>query len=126
MPGRVGRHGADGFHPRACAGEQPVELVLALKDGDNAAWAHKYTSSARVTAYNKGEPLSADSPLSEVALANVGREAHAYLYHIGEHHHGPAPRPGTPPPPQPCFPCGVAWRSANPRAEAGGNAVAVL
>lgn len=126
MPGRVGRHGADGFHPRACAGEQPVELVLALKDGDNAAWAHKYTSSARVTAYNKGEPLSADSPLSEVALANVGREAHAYLYHIGEHHHGPAPRPGTPPPPPAMF---SLWRCMAKRQStcgSGGNAVAVL
>lgn len=84
-----------------CAGEQQVEVVLALKEGDNAAWAHKYASSARVTAYNKGEPLSADSPLSEVALANVGREAHAYLYHIGEPHHGTCPRlPGT-------FPCAL-------------------
>lgn len=66
----------------AAAGEKPVELVLALKEGDNAAWAQKHASTVRVTAYNKGQPLSADSPISEVALANVGREAHAYLYHI--------------------------------------------
>jgi len=65
----------------AASGNSNVELVLAVKEGDKINWAQKYASNIRVTTYNKGAPLE-DSKLSEVALPNVGREAHAYLYHI--------------------------------------------
>jgi hypothetical protein len=63
------------------SGNADVELVLAVKEGDKVDWAQKYASDVRVTTYNKGAPLE-DSSISEVALPNVGREAHAYLYHI--------------------------------------------
>jgi len=64
------------------SGNAQVELVLAMKEGDSIEWAQKYAQSAHLTVYNKGQPLVSETPLSEVALANVGREAHAYLYHI--------------------------------------------
>lgn len=61
---------------------EPVDLVLAVKEGDSVAWAQKYADRARVIAYNKGQQALGLSSVSEVALPNVGREAHAYLHHI--------------------------------------------
>jgi len=61
---------------------EPVDLVLAVKEGDSVAWAQKYAGRARVIAYNKGQQALGLSSVSEVALPNVGREAHAYLHHI--------------------------------------------
>ena len=63
--------------------EPVVDLVLAVKEGDSVAWAQKYAGRARVIAYNKGQQALGLSSVSEVALPNVGREAHAYLHHIG-------------------------------------------
>lgn len=66
----------------AAAASDKVELVLAVKEGDKCDWAHEYATQARVTAYNKAQqPLNVDA-VTEVALPNVGREAHVYLHHI--------------------------------------------
>ena len=72
--------------PILLAVAEPVDLVLAVKEGDSVAWAQKYAGRARVIAYNKGQQALGLSSVSEVALPNVGREAHAYLHHIGPPH----------------------------------------
>ena len=69
---------------RLLAVAEPVDLVLAVKEGDKVDWAQQYAGRARVIAYNKGQQPLGLSSISEVALPNVGREAHAYLHHIGE------------------------------------------
>ena len=78
--------------------EPVVDLVLAVKEGDSVAWAQKYAGRARVIAYNKGQQALGLSSVSEVALPNVGREAHAYLHHIGP---PPSIDPAHPPPSAP-------------------------
>jgi len=62
-----------------------IELVVA-RFAEDVAWLRNVPQSLRITLYNKGLPLAAGLP-EAVALPNVGREAHSYLYHIIKHYH---------------------------------------
>lgn len=50
-------------------------------------WLRRYTSSARVTVYNKGAAIVAPPSTHTIHLKNVGREGHTFLYHIVSRYH---------------------------------------
>lgn len=63
-----------------------VELVVARYQED-LAWTRNVPADVRVTVYNKGGPLTVRAR----TLPNVGREAHAYLWHIVNQYDALAP-----------------------------------
>lgn len=55
----------------------PRELVIA-RYREPLDWLRRVPPGWRITIYNKGDPF----PLPSIPLPNLGREAHAYLYHL--------------------------------------------